>query len=554
MKNIVMNNDQKDAVAKVFAWLKAAMNEIFFILGGYAGVGKTTIAMEIARSLRKAGKTVVFCAPTNKARDVIEEKLKASGVEVNDVATVHGLIYKPNEYGGFEFNPWGLKEVNVLICDECSMLTEQMMEDLKIAAQTSHTRIVLMGDDFQLPAVEKDRNPHKTPFQMVKKESQVTLTKVMRQAGDSKILEYATALRVSGVPAVPAVSAADVEVSNIASMMTQYVSELKAGVDATMIVFRNQTRVQLNRMVREKLYGEAGKGTLLPEETVIGYANTKNLSNGTVTKLPKKFNVLWQGNMTLGTGWMLSHGKGFQEYVLLLQGDDGSRWVVVPNTMQASVQPGWVPADKLPPDWKESDFNGRKTIAADVNIVTFAYAITCHKSQGSQWDSVYVAEANSMGERREQARWLYTAVTRAAKKLVIFDNKHPKATWEHIAGAVAPFLGDAPVKAETVIKEENVPTAPVKIDASKVAAFKSAFFTDAVVIKQEPKQEKAVTPAPASIVREPEPTVKFSLGASARKPVYAVGADKPEKNKKHAEWHIEEKNVSFFESLLGIRK
>ncbi len=555
MKNIVLNKEQENVMAKVFAWLKNTM-ELFFILGGYAGVGKTTMAMEIADKLVKAGQSVFFCAPTNKARDVIEQKLVAAQVNVDTVATVHGLIYTPNDKGGFDFNPEKLLKADVLICDECSMLTEQMMADLRIAGSTTNTRIILMGDDFQLPAVEKDRNPHKTPFQIVPKEYQTTLTKVMRQSGDSKILEYATALRATGIPAVPAASAADVEVAAIAQQMQQYVADLKSGIDATMIVFKNATRVALNRQVREKLYDESGRGKILPKETVIGYANTKHLSNGTVTKLPDGLTVLWQGNMTMGTSWMLSHGKGFPEYVVLLEGNDGSRWLVVPNTKQASIQPNWVPAQSFPEDWRDKDIQGHYKLSGEVNIVTFGYAITCHKSQGSQWDSVYVAEANTMGEKREQARWLYTAVTRAAKKLVVAPGRHPAAAWEHIAGAAAPFVGSADTEvaapAQETVKPEAAASKPAvkTILASEIPAFKCSFFAD---VKAKNAVPAAETETVAAVVRE-EKAAAPKVEVSNMKPVYSVKADSKPKNEDHPEWHVAKEDVSFFEKMLGIRK
>lgn len=506
---IKMNKGQQQAFSNVEAWLQASNVSTFYLLRGYAGVGKTTMAMEIARHLLSKGLKVSFVAPTNKAVRVIDQKLDEAGLHSVPRATVHKAIYKPNdeEGSGFHYSPD--KEVlpkgGLVICDESSMVPQQMLEDLAQAACDFRFRVLLMGDSFQLPPVN---NKGKNVFQMGFPESE--LTQVMRQAGGSGILDLATALRAGGATILPNQPACDVSFMSYYQILQAYTTDLKAHKSAICIAWTNRARVAMNHAVRVGLFGKDNLG-LHEGERVIGVDNGDNLVNGEEAVLPiipDRLDV----DMTVKVTFC--KGRNPVEKMVRLIGfkdADNQKWLIAPELDEASLMRGQLPASAFPEDWREevhTPFGTKYSLDKEINLCTFGYVITAHKSQGSQWDKVYVTEIQKTGDVVMQTRWFYTAVTRAAKELVLSTQiTGRKVSWEQIHAVAAPFMtaGTAPVKpvqkVQPVQQHVAVKPQPVvkaqpqqKVEKPKAApVFKSSFLEkfEAAVGAQSKAEVKA---------------------------------------------------------------
>lgn len=526
---IKMNEGQAAAFEEVKKWLRTRSK--FFLLRGYAGVGKTTMAMEIAKwADREAGLEVQFAAPTNKAVRVLQAKL---GGLPYPAGTVHQAIYCPDEETGeFTMRHGGSLKVpkhGLLIVDECSMISGQMLLDLEEAAREAHLHILFMGDDFQLPPVNKKGEPVVSTF--ARHYPQARLTQVMRQADGSGVLEMATAIRAASRPLVPSQESADVRfLPSHKAIIEAYAADLKTGVNATCIAWRNATRVNLNNSVRVLLFG--GDLRIHQGERVMGLDNGNNLVNGEEATLPQCHVVdecdtqvkVWKNRIPT---MMMAH------LVLIEADDNSSRWIVVTNWQEASLQRTSIPAYVVPENWREKvkTWNGKKEfISKEVNLVTFGYVLTAHKSQGSQWDRVYIAErqSGSFAGDVDQARWFYTAVTRAAKDIVLFQALcRNGVTWEQIHAEAAPFMSGS----NTVQKEEPVaqPKAEVKAPVEKPVAetkkqeeedLASSFAAIFAGLKK-PQQKKVE-------VKKPESQPKQDINATFSE-IFANAAKKEEK-------------------------
>lgn len=511
---IKMNKGQQVAFSNVEAWLHAGNVSTFYLLRGYAGVGKTTMAMEIARHLLKKGLKVAFVAPTNKAVRVIDAKLDEAGLHSVPRATVHKAIYQPNneEGSGFHYHPDKkiLPKGGLVICDESSMVPQDMLEDLAQAASDFRFRVLLMGDSFQLPPVS---SKGKTVFQMGFPESE--LTQVMRQAGGSGILDLATALRAGGATILPNQPACDVGFMSYYQILQAYVADLKAHKSAICIAWTNRARVAMNHAVRVGLFGKDNLG-LHEGERVIGVDNGENLINGeeaTLPIIPDYFDV----DMTV----MVTFYKGrqpVQKQVRLVGFEDADhqKWLIAPDLDEAGLMRGQLPAEAFPDGWKEevhTPFGTKYSLDKEINLCTFGYVITAHKSQGSQWDKVYVTEVQKTGDAIMQARWFYTAVTRAAKELVLSTQiTGRKVSWEQISAIAAPFMTANVAQQQPIAKAQSQPKVEKpRAETKAVPSFKASFFTkfEAAVKAQQAEPKKEVKKE----AKVAEPSFKSNLFA-----------------------------------------
>ena len=373
------SRQQEDALQLVEDWLQGGGPQVMRLFG-YAGTGKTTLAREM--------KADFYAAFTGKAAHVLQTK----GCPAS---TIHSLIYNPRskskarmteleeklktlvegspEYAEIKAeidaeadnlkNPsWTLKldsplrYAKLLVIDECSMVDEQMGKDLL----SFGCRVLVLGDPAQLPPIKgggffTDAKPD------------VLLTEVHRQARDNPILDLATTIRETG--RLPA--------NHPLVHHRKITPEMSMGVDQ-IICGKNVTRRRANTRMRE-LLGMNDPLPLIGDKVVC----TKN-------------------NHELG----ILNGALYE--VTRAVHDDGVE-IELDGRISVDVHPELFTGEDLP-WWKLRD--------EDYENFEYGYALTCHKAQGSQWDSVgLINECESF--RQHSARWLYTAVTRAAKELWI---------------------------------------------------------------------------------------------------------------------------------------
>lgn len=365
---------QERAIADVKAWLADPRGKQVFRLFGYAGTGKTTLAKELAATVRGS---VLYATFTGKAALVLRKK----GCE--DASTIHSLIYKVdvNERTGeatFSLNPESdLSTAALLIVDEVSMVGEELARDLL----TFGKRVLVLGDPAQLPPVKDEGF-------FINAAPDVMLTEVHRQAQDNPIIRMSMDIREGN--RLQRGAYGESLVTSRADIGHDRLRELVLGADQ-LLCGLNRTRVSYNRRIRA-LKGLAGRAEEWHPTAGDRLICLKN----------KKDKAIFNGGM-----WMTdSVGDKFGCLSIEATSLDEVR---DPLTFEVAEEFFVGAEHKI--EWRER----RK-----YDEFTFGWAITCHKSQGSQWDDVIIFD-ESGAFRDARANWLYTAITRAAEKVTVIQ-------------------------------------------------------------------------------------------------------------------------------------
>src|SRR6188768_2980869 len=360
---------QQQALTVVAEWLKSKPGSNgtpqVFRLFGYAGTGKTTLARHIAD---EADGEVKFAAFTGKAASVMR------GKGCSGASTIHSLIYRARESGEEipSFDLWDeapASKAELIIIDECSMVDAELGRDLL----SFGVPVLVLGDPAQLPPIQGGGF-------FTEAEPDAMLTEVHRQAQDDPIVRLSMEIR-AGEYLEPG-RYGETEVVRKSDLDPQRVIEADQ-----VLVGRNTTRRSYNARLRERR-GFADAMPAAGDKLVCLRNNRKKgLFNGS----------LWSVKQAPTTR------KQILKMRLLPEDFGGSRAVAV------SVRPECFTGAVEQLDWQQ-----RKRY----DEFDFGYVLTVHKSQGSQWDDVVLFdESFAFPDGRE--RWLYTGITRAAKKLTV---------------------------------------------------------------------------------------------------------------------------------------
>src|SRR5215210_5617164 len=362
-------SDQDSALKAIDAWLKetppARGAAKIFRLFGYAGTGKTTLARHIAES---ADGKVHFAAFTGKAAMVMRRKGCAGAT------TIHSLIYRARESGEEvpDFELWDeapASKAKLIVIDECSMVDEELGRDL----MSFGVPVLVLGDPAQLPPIQGGGF-------FTEVEPDAMLTEVHRQAEDNPIIRLSMDIR-AGLELEPG-RYGETEIVTRDRLDGQRV------VDADQVlVGRNATRRAYNMRMRERR-GFTGELPATGDKLVCLRNNKrKGLFNGalwSVKEKPSTRRDIIKMRLTHDDGFA---GKGIKVSVrpeCLTGGIEGLEW---------------------PMRKRFDEFD-------------YGYVLTVHKSQGSQWDDVVLFDESAIFAESRQ-RWLYTGVTRAAKRLTV---------------------------------------------------------------------------------------------------------------------------------------
>ena len=368
--------------------------EKYCVISGYAGAGKSTLVKFIVQNLPGINpeEDVVYACYTGKAAQVLLKKGN------KNVLTLHKLLYEsiPKPDGTFFRKPKPFIDYKIVIVDEVSMAPKQLMELLF----THNVFIIALGDPFQLPPVDKNQDNG------LLNNPDVFLDEIMRQALDSEIIRLSMQVRNK--------EQFDYFTSHDAIVMPK--KDLNTGVlkwADQILVGTNATRVAINNQMRD-LMGRGNK----PEDgdkviCLRNYwdnlaTNDDPLVNGTIGYISNVYETYnktpnWAGGdiiKVLKANFTSDSDADFG----LLQMDEkqiltGERCLDFKKIYKLT--------------------SNRRTAHLVPMEFTYGYAITVHKSQGSEWDNVCVLEESFPFDREEHARWLYTAVTRASDKLVL---------------------------------------------------------------------------------------------------------------------------------------
>ena len=361
---------QDAALKAVSAWLKATRKEgqdapPVFRLFGYAGTGKTTLARHLAESV--SGK-VLFAAFTGKAALVMRSK------GCHGASTIHSLIYRARQSGEERpnFELWDdspAAQAKLIVIDECSMVDAELGRDLL----SFRAPLLVLGDPAQLPPIQGGGF-------FTDAEPDAMLTEVHRQAQDDPIVRLSMEVREGR-----RIALGEYGLSQVVKR-----SELDParvhGADQV-LVGRNATRRAYNSRMRER----RGLADILPLAGDKLVCLRNNRKRG-----------LFNGGL-----WAVKERRQRKSGTLALrlapEEDMGARAVKV------SARPECFTGNIEAFTWEQ-----RKAY----DEFDYGYVLTVHKSQGSQWDDVVLFdESFAFPESRE--RWLYTGITRAAKRVTI---------------------------------------------------------------------------------------------------------------------------------------
>lgn len=360
-KEITLTEEQAEAASKIEEWFYFyPKRRVNFRLGGYAGTGKTTLIRFIKDKDRK--RYVTICAFTGKAVHVLQRKgLKAQ--------TIHSLLYDIVPQAGGQVT-FVLKsrldpDPDLIIVDEASMVSKDLKKDL----ESFGIPILYVGDPGQLEPVGDNPDLMKDP--------DFVLSKIHRQAEASPIITLATTVRTGGVLLKRFYD----ENCIVRGKQPFQVSEAAAADQV--ICATNRTRQNFNTAIR-KFRGFPAGGIVEGEKLICLRNNT---------------------NFQVFNGMLFSVRK--------IHEDLAGTWICdlvdeMGNTMYNR------------PVWQkpfQHEVSKDEPIPKDVVYCDYGYVITCHKSQGSEWDNVIVYDEWMPPKVWDMKRWRYTAITRAAKKL-----------------------------------------------------------------------------------------------------------------------------------------
>lgn len=429
------------------------LNQVL-LLKGYAGTGKTTVISSFVNSLWKAGKKSVLLAPTGRAAKVISVYSKRPAF------TIHKKIYFPKKQanGGVDFVLQPNKHSNtIFIVDEASMIPDgkqnhqlfdsrSLLDDLiNYVNSGNNCKLIFVGDTAQLPPVKLEVSPAlncETLSYLYNKEVvQIELDEVIRQLLNSGILINATALRyaiqnevldfrfdIDYADIIRLEDGYDVEDALVAAFDSDIIE------DTAFIVRSNKRANQYNQQIRFRIRGQeneisSGDYVMVVKNNYYWLSDSSAagfIANGDICEVLRINSIkeLYGFKFAEVTLRMIDYPgmKPFETVLLLdtLNSESPSLTYEESNKLYEAIKE----------DYAQEKSKYKQYLAIKKNKyfnalqVKFSYAITCHKSQGGQWNTVFIEQPYlPEGVSIIYYRWLYTALTRAKKKLYLIGFK-----------------------------------------------------------------------------------------------------------------------------------
>jgi len=371
----------------------------YTVISGYAGTGKSTLVKFIISALDDIDpeNDVVYTSFTGKATQVLQKKGN------KNVSTLHKLLFEsiPKPDGTFYRKPVEKIPYKIVIVDECSMVPKELLQRLL----KYHVHIICLGDPGQLPPINKDDDNH------LLDNPHIFLDEIMRQEEGNEIIDLTMDIR-AGKP-LNHFQGKEVQIldkEELSTGMLLWADQIICSTNATRIALNNEMRELLGKdgdpQDGDKVICLKNDWETYSKETgdplvngTIGYLQdcyntflklppnfTKDKKSKNIELVAAKFisdTDADYGELRMDKNYFTQGTPGLDSYTLYKMGRNYRFMSSIPYSF------------------------------------TYGYAITCHKAQGSEWDNVLVIEEGFPFDKEEHQRWLYTAATRAAKKLVI---------------------------------------------------------------------------------------------------------------------------------------
>ena len=434
-------SQQTEVIKQLSEFVENSSSNSLFLLKGYAGTGKTTLVSSLINSLSPVGKKVVLLAPTGRAAKVLSVYSKKSAF------TIHKKIYwmRTNSQGNTYVTLQENKHTNtIFVVDEASMIPDTsdkgfggrvLLDDLiEYVYSGVMCKLILIGDTAQLPPVHLDISPaldeNLLGITYRKDVYSAELTQVVRQKSTSMVLENATHLRDK-------ISANDFDTPQVkcnsevvrldVGMDIQEALEdaySNSGVEGTVVICRSNKRANLyNQQIRARirdLEDDISTGDFLmvvrnnyfwlPEGSKASF-----IANGDMVEVMRiyEINELYDCRFARISVRLVDYPD-----------EENLECIVLLDTL-TSESPAMTYEeykklyDEVAKDYADIPKRAQRNKEIKQNPyfnalqVKFAYAITCHKSQGGQWENVFVEQGYFTSDMlsKEYFRWLYTALT-----------------------------------------------------------------------------------------------------------------------------------------------
>lgn len=369
--------------------------EKYTVISGYAGTGKSTLVKFIIDALDVDKDKVAYATYTGKAAEVLRKKGNPNAM------TLHKLLYDsiPRQGGGFIRIPKKQLDYSIVVVDEVSMVPKTMVDMLL----KYKVYVIFLGDPFQLPQIDK-----KETHTLLDK-PHIFLDQVMRQAAESEIIQLT--MKIRNGEDIPFMHGKEVIVAPKAELVTGHLTWADIIICAT-----NKTRHNMNRQKRELL---GYSGVLQTGERIIVKRNYwedcdedgNALVNGTVGTVANPYE-----SFVRIPSYVKNDRRDLPLIGCIFTPDGGKSF----DTFE--IDKDYLLKEEPCVDWRVSYQLGKlKPKIGDIlpKQATYGYALTCHAAQGSEFDKVLVIEESFPFDKVEHQRWLYTAATRSAEKLVL---------------------------------------------------------------------------------------------------------------------------------------
>lgn len=451
-----VTRQQDIALQKLSEFIVNDDKDQLFVLKGYAGTGKTTIIGTVVKNLWKLKKSPVLAAPTGRAAKVMSNY---SGYQAH---TIHKKIYYPKKSGAakLQFTLQPNKHKNtIFIIDEASMISDypsdsklfengSLLDDLMDYVYGGHNcKLILIGDTAQLPPINLSLSPaleqDKLGLNYNKEVSHIELNEVVRQQEKSGILENATLLREALKGGFFDAFKFKEKVGKDFERLTDGYEIMNAindaydnnGHEETAIIVRSNKRANIyNQQIRSRiLFREselaAGDFLMVVKNNYFWIKPNSDagfIANGDIIEVLEIFDIknLYGFRFAEVKIQMVDYPnmRPF-ETVLMLDTLDA-------NTPSLPYEESNRLYEEVMKDYQDERSKYKKFLKVKNNKffnalqVKFSYAMTCHKSQGGQWSTVFVEQPYLKdGVTEDYLRWLYTACTRAKDKLYLIGFK-----------------------------------------------------------------------------------------------------------------------------------
>ena len=446
--------DQNEVIKHLAAFHLSLTKNPLYLLKGYAGTGKTTLISTYVKEIRDLRHRFVLMAPTGRAAKVLTHY---TGFKSH---TIHRFIYtlRTETSGKVKVILNNNKFTNtVFIVDEASMIGDNtsgndgfgersLLDDLlSFVYSQKGNKLILIGDTAQLPPVGLNISPAlnlnylKTIFNLTAYSYE--MKEVMRQSLDSGILFSATELRKRinnedfHLPVLKkSFFKDDVIVINDAMEMQDLFQEYFYGENFknSIVICRSNKRANMyNQQIRSRILQketelEAGDLLMVVKNNYFWLTPDSEagfIANGDIIEVVRVLGIYE------------NYGYKFAEAEIKMTDypkEKSFKTMLILDTLYSeTANLGYNEMNKLFEMLKEEySFLKTKTkilaaIKSDLHYnalqVKFAYALTCHKTQGGQWDNVFVDQGYLTEDmiNKEYLRWLYTAFTRTTQKLFL---------------------------------------------------------------------------------------------------------------------------------------